>query len=153
MLINANCTQTKRIWMKKQQCRMLGRFVPTHDDLFFPFPYMPPLPLCIYKLFSEYFLEHAAIISSIKTSKTKSFFIHVFIWQKQDPSTWWNSVQVQFPMINLRQKHSTWNPNWTHTLALPFPRPILSLQISRSDRTRNIFQHIKSVISRKISLR
>ena len=53
-------------------------------------------------------------------------------------------------MINLRQKHSTWNPNWTHTLALPFPRPILSLQISRSDRIRNIFQHIKSVISRKL---
>ena len=53
---------------------MLGRFVPTHDDLFFPFPYMPPLPLCIYKLFSEYFLEHAAIIFLNKNIKNKKFF-------------------------------------------------------------------------------
>ena len=33
----------------------------------FLFPFMPTLPLCLYKLFSEYFLEHAAIIFFIKT--------------------------------------------------------------------------------------
>ena len=119
-------------------------------SLFFLFPRCH-LSLCAFiNYFRNTFLNMLQLFL-IKTLNTKSFFIHVvFIWQKQDPSTWWNSVQVQFPMINLRQKHSTWNPNWTHTLALPFKRPILSFQISRSDRTRNIFQHIKSVISRKL---
>ena len=40
----------------------------------FLFPYMPTLPLRLYKLFSEYFLEHAAIIFLYKNIKNKKFF-------------------------------------------------------------------------------
>ena len=59
--------------MKKEQCRMLERFVPTHDDLFFFFP-LCQLSLCAFINYFRNIFQNMLQLFFYKNIKNKKFF-------------------------------------------------------------------------------